>query len=76
MVTIDGFNRPEPLIKLSYDAETAAIASLLQELSGRQDDVNSQNAVIRHYNDVFAVHIGRYEANKDREREVQTDDKD
>jgi hypothetical protein len=138
MVTIDGFNKPEPLIHMSYDAETAAITSLLQDLAKKQDDVNrvniqgwiaeldaknkafealagqyiendaekpafnmlharrgveksmrtmfdcvnalivmngeeaytayvnSLNAIIKHYNEVYAVHIGRYEANKDK----------
>jgi hypothetical protein len=138
-ITIDGFNQPAPLVDLSYDAETAAITSLLKDLSAQSDDVaklnmkgwitaletknkvfdaladqyvgniaekpaynmlqarrgieksmrtmfdcinalivmkgdaaysayvNGLNAVIKHYNDVYAGHIGRVEANKDKE---------
>jgi hypothetical protein len=137
-IVIDGFNQPEALANLSYDAETAAITSLIRDLSARPADVaalnlqdwitalqaknqafdaladryigniaekpaynmrqarsgveksmrtmfdcinalivlngeapytayvNGLNAVIKHYNDVYAVHIGRYEANKDK----------
>jgi hypothetical protein len=136
MIIIDGFNSPEPLTHLSYDAETAAITSLLQDLNQKAADVEKLglqgwvtaletknkafdkqadlyignaaekpaynmlqarrgveksmrtmfdcinaliiikgetnytlyvpklNAIIKHYNEVYAEHIGRYEANK------------
>jgi hypothetical protein len=139
MIVIDGFNSPEPLISLSYDAETAAITSLLQDLAQKPADVEKLalqgwvtaleaknkafdaqadlyigaavdkpaynmlharrgaeksmrimfdcinasiimkgetnyvtyvgklNALIKHYNEVYAEHIGRYEAEKKKE---------
>ncbi|MDR1115372.1 MAG: DUF6261 family protein [Tannerella sp.] len=141
MIIIDGFNNPEPLTSLSYDAETAAITSLLQDLNQKTDDVEKLglqgwgtaldtknkafdkqadlyigntakkpaynmlharrgveksmrimfdcinaliimkgeanytayvpklNAIIKHYNEVYAEHIGRYEANKKKEED-------
>jgi hypothetical protein len=140
-IIVDAFDSPEPLTHLSYDAETAVITSLLQDLALKQDDVDKVglqgwvtaleaknkafdkqadlyigataekpaynmlharrgvekamrtmfdcinaliimkgetnyvtyigklNALIKHYNEVYAEHIGRYEANKKKEEE-------
>jgi hypothetical protein len=32
--------------------------------------INSLNGIIKHYNDVYAIHLGRYEANKDKENSL------
>lgn len=39
-LVLDSFNRPIPIIKQSYDAETASITNLLQELARKEDDVH------------------------------------
>jgi hypothetical protein len=139
---IETFNHPVSLTRLSYDAETASIRSLIDNIKAYPEDVtklNMQgwitalqnkndafealaleyieevvgkpeynmlharrgvenamrtmfhcidalivmngetpytpyvtalNAIIKHYNDVYAIHLGRYEANKDKEEPV------
>ncbi|MDR2140143.1 MAG: DUF6261 family protein [Tannerella sp.] len=139
MMLIETYNHPERLTKLAYDAETASIHSLIDNLNEQAADVaqiglqgwitalqtknqafealalqyietvvgkpeynmlqsrrgveksmrtmfhciealiimngetayttyvNALNAVIKHYNDVYAIHLGRYEANKDKQ---------
>jgi hypothetical protein len=34
-ILVDAYNMPKPLVKLPYDAETAAVFNLLQELEGK-----------------------------------------
>jgi hypothetical protein len=141
IVIIETFNHPERITKLSYDAETASIFSLVDNLKAQKADmervgiqgwvsalesknkefealalqyieevvgkpdynmlqsrrgveksmrtmfhciealivmngetayagyVTKLNAIIKHYNNVYAIHLGRYEANKDKESE-------
>jgi hypothetical protein len=138
MTTIETFNHPDRITQLAYDAETASINSLINNLNAQPADVmqlnlhgwitalqmknqafealslqyiekvvgkpeynmlqsrrgleksmrtmfncidslivmngepayysyvNALNAIIKHYNDVYAVHLGRYEANKNK----------
>jgi hypothetical protein len=148
MTLIETFNHPERITKLSYDAETASIHSLISNLQAQPADVaqinlqgwimaldaknqafealalqyietvvgkpdynmlqsrrglekamrtmfhciealivmngetayttyvNALNAVIKHYNDVYAIHLGRYEANKDKQHTAEEKNRD
>jgi hypothetical protein len=145
IVIIETFNHPERITKLSYDAETASIFSLVDNLKAQKADmervgiqgwvsalesknkefealalqyieevvgkpdynmlqsrrgveksmrtmfhciealivmngetayagyVTKLNAIIKHYNNVYAIHLGRYEANKDKESENENE---
>jgi hypothetical protein len=138
---VETFNIPDRITQLAYDAETASIKSLLNNLNAQPEDVallnlqgwitalqtknqafealslqyvekvvgkpeynmlqarrgleksmrtmfhcidsliimngetaytayvNALNVIIKHYNDVYAVHLGRYEANKNKNKQ-------